>query len=276
MPFLPRTRSAAPSQLHGFDAGRGCPFRCSFCTIINVQGRKSRYRDADDVERIVRANVAQGVNRFFITDDNMARNKNWEAIFDRLIELREQRGPADQLPHAGRYDVPQDSGLHREGGSGRLQSRVHRHGERQPREPDRGQEVPEQDQRIPRDAAGVARGGVITYAGYILGFPADTPESIERDIRVIQHELPIDILEFFILTPLPGSADHQDTVPEGRVDGSGHEQVRRRARHHPPSRDDGRRVDRDLRPGLAPVLHAAAHRDPHAPRQGDGVARPAT
>ena len=27
-----------------FDAGRGCPFQCSFCTIINVQGRKSRYR----------------------------------------------------------------------------------------------------------------------------------------------------------------------------------------------------------------------------------------
>jgi len=30
-----------------FDAGRGCPFQCSFCTIINVQGRKSRYRSAD-------------------------------------------------------------------------------------------------------------------------------------------------------------------------------------------------------------------------------------
>ena len=25
-----------------FDAGRGCPYQCSFCTIINVQGRKSR------------------------------------------------------------------------------------------------------------------------------------------------------------------------------------------------------------------------------------------
>ena len=61
-----------------FDAGRGCPFQCSFCTIINVQGRKSRFREADDVERLVRANIAQGINRFFITDDNFARNKNWE------------------------------------------------------------------------------------------------------------------------------------------------------------------------------------------------------
>jgi radical SAM superfamily enzyme YgiQ (UPF0313 family) len=53
------------------------------------------------------------------------------------------------------------------------------------------------------------RVGTLTYAGYILGFPGDTPESIERDIRIIQRELPIDILEFFILTPLPGSADHK-------------------------------------------------------------------
>jgi radical SAM superfamily enzyme YgiQ (UPF0313 family) len=73
-----------------FDAGRGCPFTCSFCTIINVQGRKSRYRSADDIERLVREQAAQGVRRFFITDDNFARNKNWEPIFDRLIALREE------------------------------------------------------------------------------------------------------------------------------------------------------------------------------------------
>ena len=50
---------------------------------------------------------------------------------------------------------------------------------------------------------------VVTYAGYILGFPGDTPERIAHDIRTVQEELPVDLLEFFILTPLPGSADHQ-------------------------------------------------------------------
>ena len=58
--------------------------------------------------------------------------------------------------------------------------------------------------------------GVLTQAGYILGFPADTPESIERDIRTIQRELPVDILEFFMLTPLPGSADHRDLYLQGK------------------------------------------------------------
>jgi hypothetical protein len=48
---------------------------------------------------------------------------------------------------------------------------------------------------------------VITYAGYILGFPGDTPQRIAQDIATVQRELPVDLLEFFILTPLPGSAD---------------------------------------------------------------------
>ena len=49
----------------------------------------------------------------------------------------------------------------------------------------------------------------ITYCGYILGFPNDTPESIARDIEIIKRELPVDLLEFFFLTPLPGSEDHK-------------------------------------------------------------------
>jgi len=51
--------------------------------------------------------------------------------------------------------------------------------------------------------------GCFTYAGYIIGFPNDTPESIVRDIKIIQRELPLDLLEFFFLTPLPGSEDHK-------------------------------------------------------------------
>ena len=41
------------------------------------------------------------------------------------------------------------------------------------------------------------------------GFPGDTAESIIRDIEMIKKELPVDLLEFFYLTPLPGSEDHK-------------------------------------------------------------------
>jgi len=209
-PFLPAaiTRRYGES-LGAFDAGRGCPFQCSFCTIINVQGRKSRWRDADDVERLVRANLAQGVFRFFITDDNFARNRNWEAIFDRLIRMREEESlglqfiiQVDTLCHripnfvekaaragckrvfVGLENINPDNLL----SAKKKQNRVHEY--RQMFLAWRAQKV-------------------ITYAGYILGFPSDTPERIAQDIATVQQELPVDLLEFFILTPLPGSADHQ-------------------------------------------------------------------
>ena len=66
MPILPRHMvERVAGKIASFDAGRGCPFQCSFCTIINVQGRKSRFRTADDVEAIIRANHAQGIRRYF-------------------------------------------------------------------------------------------------------------------------------------------------------------------------------------------------------------------
>jgi hypothetical protein len=77
-PLLPAERvNLTFGSTTTFDAGRGCPFACSFCTIINVQGRKSRRRSPDDIELLVRANVAQGLTSFFITDDNFARNQDW-------------------------------------------------------------------------------------------------------------------------------------------------------------------------------------------------------
>ncbi len=89
-PLLPAERvHLTAGATTSFDAGRGCPFSCSFCTIINVQGRKSRRRSPDDIEKLIRANVAQGLHSFFITDDNFARNKDWEIILDKLIDLRE-------------------------------------------------------------------------------------------------------------------------------------------------------------------------------------------
>ena len=93
LPMVPRRQTErVMSRTTSYDAGRGCPFQCSFCTIINVQGRRSRRRTADDIEALIRANVAQGISAFFITDDNFTRNKDWETPLDRIIELREKEG----------------------------------------------------------------------------------------------------------------------------------------------------------------------------------------
>lgn len=90
-PFLPpEALKRMIDHYASFDADRGCPFQCSFCTIIDVQGRKARRYSADDIERSIRAHYQEGVPWFLITDDTFARNKEWEQVLDRIILLRER------------------------------------------------------------------------------------------------------------------------------------------------------------------------------------------
>jgi radical SAM superfamily enzyme YgiQ (UPF0313 family) len=209
--YVRRTLGRATS----FDAGRGCPYQCSFCTIINVQGRKSRSRSADDVEQLIRANWAQGIHKFFITDDNFARNKDWEAIFDRLIELKEQHGiplglliQVDTLCHR----IPNFVEKAKRAGVTRVFIGLENVN------PDNLMAAKKRQNKITeyrKMLLAWKAQGIITLAGYILGFPADTPETIRRDIEIIKRELAVDMLEFFCLTPLPGSEDHQKLWTNG-------------------------------------------------------------
>ena len=210
MPLLPaEIVHLTAGSTTSFDAGRGCPFTCSFCTIINVQGQKSRQRSVESIEHIIRVNVEQGLSSFFISDDNFARNKNWECILDKFIELREVHKlkigftiQVDTLCHnlPGFIEKSKRAGVKRVFigleninpeslvGASKRQNKI-------------------TDYRAMLLAW--KKVGVITCCGYILGFPNDTQESILRDIEIIKKELPVDLLEFFFLTPFPGSEDHQ-------------------------------------------------------------------
>jgi uncharacterized radical SAM superfamily protein len=209
-PILPAKRLRRTVQsLSSFDAGRGCPYQCSFCTIINVQGRKSRSRSADDVERAIREHYVHGVRHFFVTDDNFARNKNWEAIFDRVIELRERDKlkihlmvQVDLLCHKIPRFVEKAAragcdrvfiGLESINPANLIAAKKHQN------------TITEYRQML----LDWKRVGAFVTAGYILGFPFDTAQSIHQDIEIIKKELPIDLMIFTLLTPLPGSEDHK-------------------------------------------------------------------
>jgi hypothetical protein len=210
VPMLPAaTIRGTIGKYTSFDAGRGCPFQCSFCTIINVQGRKSRRRTVDEIEQIVRRNLAQGVGRFFITDDNFARNSDWEKIFDRLIAMREE----EKLNI--KFMIQVDTMCHR---LPRFIEKAGRAGVRrvfiglESINPESLLGARKKQNKIAeyrRMLLAWKRAGVIVFAGYILGFSEDAPASVLHDIQIIQRELPIDLLEPHSLTALPGSEDHQ-------------------------------------------------------------------
>ncbi|WP_310620636.1 B12-binding domain-containing radical SAM protein [Flexibacterium corallicola] len=198
-----------------FDLGRGCPFECSFCCIINVQGRSSRFRSPEDLEKIIRDNKAQDITKFFITDDNFARNRNWEAFLDCLIGLRENEGfeftliiQVDTLCHkipkfiekcvragvdqvfVGLENINSDNLAL----SNKRQNKITDY-----------REMFLAWKKYP----------VVITAGYIIGFPGDTRQSILNDIDIIKQELAIDVLSLSILTPLHGSVDHKNAVARG-------------------------------------------------------------
>jgi radical SAM superfamily enzyme YgiQ (UPF0313 family) len=148
-------------------------------------------------------------------DDNFARNRNWEAILDRLIDLRARERlrirlilQVDTLCHRipGFIEKAARAGcnmvfigleaINPESlrGSKKRQNRIWEYREM---------------------LLAWRRCKVITSAGYILGFPTDTPASVARDIELIKKELPVDLLEFFCLTPLPGCEDHKNLYLRG-------------------------------------------------------------
>ncbi|MGJ3647148.1 B12-binding domain-containing radical SAM protein [Sphingomonas sp. GlSt437] len=240
VPHLPRehvTKNFA--KYASFDLGRGCPFECSFCTIINVQGRKSRFRTPEDLERIVKANAEQGISQFFLTDDNFARNKNWEAFIDRLIELKEEGFPV-------RLVIQVDVLAHR---VPRFMEKVVAAGADQVFigleniNADNLEAANKRQNRVEDYRAmflAWKQYPVVITCGYIIGFPNDTYDAIMRDIEILKNELAIDTLYMNYLTPLPGSEDHRKLYEAGvwmDPDLNKYD-LNHRVTHHPRMADD--------------------------------------
>ncbi len=196
------------------DLGRGCPHKCSFCCIINVHGHKSRSRPIDDFERYIRNVAKQGIEIVFITDDNFARNKDWKLYMDRMIKMRREGIEI-------RYTIQVDTTCHK------IPGFIDKAAEAGVAEvfigleninPDNLALVQKKQNKISEYRDMILqwkRHPIIVWAGYIIGFPGDTRESILRDIELIKQLLPLDIISLSYLTPLPGSEDHRKQLEAG-------------------------------------------------------------
>lgn len=197
-----------------FDTSRGCPFLCSFCSVINVHGRRSRCRNPAAILSTVRDLCAKhGKATFFFTDDNFARSPLWEELLDGLIALRS--GGCDC-----RFMIQADLACHKiprfleklaAAGCNQIFMGVESVNPVNLSAVGKRQNHVEEYARM-WDACHAL--GIAVHAGYIIGFPADTPESIARDVETLKA-LGSDQASFFILTPIPGSEDHARMTAEG-------------------------------------------------------------
>ena len=204
------------SNFGTIDCSRGCPFNCSFCTIINVQGRKSRHRSPECIAETIRKNYAESkVSFYFFTDDDFARNPAWEGVFDALIELREKDGiPVDFMIQVDvlSYKIPGFVEKAAHAGCRNVFIGMESINPQNIKEAGKAQNKVK-DYRDLIDAWHRAK--VSTHVGYIIGFSGDTEHSVARDVEKLKADVQPHRASFFMLTPLPGSRDHQLMVERG-------------------------------------------------------------
>ena len=211
---LPAYVQKFATRLTTIDTGRGCPHPCTFCTIINVQGRDPRWRDPRAIIAFVREQCKlYGQASFFFTDDNFVRNPEWEIILDGLISLRQEGRKISFMLEADLHCGDEPRFLEKAAAAGCTQifmgvESMNKKNLKSARKNQNHVDTYEELWRRCREL------GIGVHAGYIIGFPYDTPESVASDIEQLTA-LGADQVSLFMLTPLPGSEDHVRAVCAG-------------------------------------------------------------
>ncbi len=196
------------------DTSRGCPFACSFCTIINVQGRKMRERSPASIAKMLRLNYREhGVTFYFFTDDNFARKKLWRETFEEIIKLRKEGIKITFMMQVDLARKPKDFvRLAGEAGCTQVFIGMESVNPQNLKAEGKAQNKVEEYQKIIEEWHDA---GIVVHTGYIIGLPFDTKEQVPRDIRYLMDVIQPDQSSFFMLTPLPGSHDHREMKKRG-------------------------------------------------------------
>jgi radical SAM superfamily enzyme YgiQ (UPF0313 family) len=196
------------------DTSRGCPFACSFCTIINVQGRKMRERSPESIATMMRRNYQEhGVSFYFFTDDNFARKKLWRETFEAIIKLREEGIKICFMMQVDLARKPKDFvALAAKAGCTQVFIGMESVNPENLKAEGKKQNNVDEYRSIIKEWHDA---GVVVHTGYIIGLPWDSKEQVPEDIRFLMEEVGPDQASFFMLTPLPGSHDHREMKKRG-------------------------------------------------------------
>lgn len=207
-------RHFAKSDFGTADTSRGCPFACTFCTIINVQGRKMRERSPESIAELLRRNYRErGISFYFFTDDNFARKKLWRETFEAIIRLKEEGIKISFMMQVDLARKPKDFvSLAAQAGCSQVFIGMESVNPENLKAEGKSQNHVEEYRSIIKEWHDA---GVVVHTGYIIGLPWDTKEQVPLDIRYLMDEIQPDVASFFMLTPLPGSHDHREMKKRG-------------------------------------------------------------
>jgi radical SAM superfamily enzyme YgiQ (UPF0313 family) len=196
---------------------RGCPYRCEFCDIIVMFGRRPRTKDPMQVERELDALRAAGVRNVFFVDDNLIGNRpKAKALLCFLADYQRRHRYQFQFGTEVSLNLAEDEKLLRllrEAGFGWVFVGIESPDEESLREAQKTQNT---RQDLLTAVRNIYRHGIDVLSGFIVGFDNDTLQTFDRQYRFIM-ESGIQVAMIGLLTALPRTPLYERLEREGRL-----------------------------------------------------------
>ena len=192
-------------------AGRGCTFTCSFCSIACLYKGKYFFRPVDEVIRDIKEVKRLGFNRFYLIDDNIVSNPKYlKELCGKITPLKMKWASQCAIHLAknpGLLKIVADSGcdLMSFGVESIQQDAINSLGK-----PWLKANEHEQNIKI------LSRSGITVSTEMIVGTDFDTENSIRETYQFIYRNR-IPIPRFYILTPIPGTNLFKELKQQGRM-----------------------------------------------------------
>jgi len=192
-------------------AGRGCPHRCTFCSIYCMYRGVYLKRDIAGVMRDIRHVKSLGFKRFLLLDDNIAADPGYlEALCGEIADLGMEWMSQCALTVAAKPELLRL--MARSGCSTLsfgLESVDRANLEQAGKDWCHPSEYPELLARV-REA------GIEIASEMMVGMDNDTPQTLDDTVEFIEHS-GIIMPKFYIMTPIPGTDFYNEMRDAGRL-----------------------------------------------------------
>ena len=190
---------------------RGCPHKCTFCTIKD--GRLCRMRSPENVVQEIEECVSKGITDFDIIDDTFTINrKRILAIADLII----QKGLKITMDLRARVDQVDQEMLDKlaQAGCNRIRYGVESGSPGVLRTLKKGITL----DQIKSAFRMAKKAGIVTFAYFMLGSPGEKEKEIKKSIKLAK-EIDPDFVQFLITTPFPATELYRMGLEKGVLQG---------------------------------------------------------